>query len=85
MSNIDSETAEKKKKNRGDFEVWAWAPHFIMIWNITVRYKFWRLIFSRKPNMQVIVSLLVQKHESNDWQMCGIFEIWAQIDYKTID
>ena len=27
LSNIDSETAEKK----GDFEFWAWAPHFIMI------------------------------------------------------
>ena len=38
--NIDSETAEIYKK--GDFEFWAWAPHFIMIWNITVRYKFWR-------------------------------------------
>ena len=23
-------------------EFWAWAPRFIMIWNITVRYKFWR-------------------------------------------
>ena len=34
LSNIDSETAEilKKRRNkRGDFEFWAWAPHFIMI------------------------------------------------------
>ena len=29
LSNIDSETAEIFKK--GDFEFWAWAPHFIMI------------------------------------------------------
>ena len=41
LKNIDSETAEKKGGKR-DFEFWAWAPHFIMIWNITVRYTFWR-------------------------------------------
>ena len=40
LSSIDSETAEIYKK--GDFEFWVWAPHFIMIWNITIRYKFWR-------------------------------------------
>ena len=40
LSNIDSELAEIKIKR--DFEFWAWASHFIMIWNITVRYKFWR-------------------------------------------
>ena len=28
LSNIDSETAEEKKR---DFEFWAWAPHSIMI------------------------------------------------------
>ena len=40
LSNIDSEKAEIFFK--GDFQFWAWAPHFIMIWNITVIYKFWR-------------------------------------------
>ena len=39
LSNIDSETVEIVFE-KGDFEFWAWAPHFIMIWNITVRYKF---------------------------------------------
>ena len=45
LSNIDSEIAGgKQKEKKGDFEYGAWAPHFIMIWNITVtvRYKFWR-------------------------------------------
>ena len=36
LSNIDS--AEKREK--GDYEFWAGASHFIMTWNITVRYKF---------------------------------------------
>ena len=30
LSNIESETAEIFLKR--DFEFWAWAPHFIMIW-----------------------------------------------------
>ena len=33
---------KQQKYKKGDFEFWAWAPHFIMIWNITVWYKFWR-------------------------------------------
>ena len=33
---------QKQQKKKRDFEFWAWASHFIMIWNITVRYKFWR-------------------------------------------
>ena len=84
-SNIDSETAEILK--RGDFEFWTLAPHFSMIWNETVTYKFWRTYLSRMPNMQVSL-LCKEKHMKAmlHWQMCGcIFKIWAQwIDYKTI-
>ena len=69
LSNIDSETAEKK----GDFEFWAWAPHFIMIWNITVRYKLWRTNFSRMPNMQVLYHNYVRNHMKAmlHWEMCA--------------
>ena len=71
LSNIDLETAGEKK---GDFEFWAWAPHSIMIWNITVRYKFWRTYFSRMPNMQVLYPYYVKKNHMIallHWQMCG--------------
>ena len=64
---------QQKKKRKGAFEFWAWAPHFIMIWNITVRYKFWRTYFSRMPNMQVLYPNCVKNHMKAmlHWQMCG--------------
>ena len=42
---IQKQQKYKKRRKKGDFEFWAWASHFIMIWNITVRYKFWRTYF----------------------------------------
>ena len=33
---------EQQKYIKRDFEFWAWASHFIMIWNITIRYQFLR-------------------------------------------
>ena len=33
---------QQKYELKKDFEFWAWASHFIMIWNITVKYKFWK-------------------------------------------
>ena len=66
LSNIDSKTAEIHKK--GDFEFWAWASHFIMIWNITVRYKFWRTYF-----FQVLYPYYVKNHMKAmlHWHMCS--------------
>ena len=72
LSNIDSETAEIYKK--GDFEFWAWAPHFIMIWNITViDTSSEGLIFSRMPNMEVLYPCYVKNHMKAMllWQMGG--------------
>ena len=68
-----------------DFEFWAWASHFIMIWNITVR----GLIISRMPNMQGLCPYYLKDHMKAMlyWQICGfIFQILAQwIDSKIID
>ena len=79
LSNIDSETAEIWIKR--DFEFWVWASHFIMIWNITVRYKFWRTyLFQDAYNMQVLCPYYVKDHMKAmlSWHMCGfIFKIWA--------
>ena len=88
MSNMIQK--QQKYNKEGDFEFWTWAPHLIMIWNITVKYKFWRLIFSRMPKMQILYPYYVLKktHESNValTDVWLYLKIWAQwIDYKTID
>ena len=88
LSNIDSETAEILIKR--DFEFWAWASHFIMIWNIEpLDTSSEGLIFSRMHNVQVLCPYHVKDHMKTmlHWQMCGfISHIWAQrIDSKTID
>ena len=64
LSNIDSETAEMYQK--GDFEVWACmgTARFIMIWNITVRCKFWRTYLFQDAWHASIVSLLCK----NTWK-----------------
>ena len=64
-------------------------PHFIMIWNITIRYNFWRTSLFQDAYLQVLYPYYVENHMKAmlHWQMCGcIGKIWAQrIDYKTID
>ena len=64
--------------------------HFIMIWNITVKYKFRRTYhFHDAYNMQVLCPYYAKDRMKAmlHWQMCGfISQIWAQwIDSKTID
>ena len=61
---------------KGDFEYWAWAPHFVMIWNITVDTSSEVLIFSRMSNMQVFCPYYVKKpHESNN----ALTDVWLYL------
>ena len=74
---IQKQQIYKNRTNKRDFEFWAWAPHFIMIWNITVRNKFWRTYLFQDGLHASTVSLLCKKKKKKKkkkktWKQCCI-------------
>ena len=64
---------QQKYKIKRDFEFWAWASHFIMIWNILpLDTSSEGLIVSRMPNMQGLCPYYLKDHMKAMlyWQTC---------------